>query len=184
MVFRRFRARVIAASSVMLVMTMVAAGSAPAAQIRCPGDTAYPGDSASRTALALWMGRSVQGFGLPPELPVMAALVQSGLQNSEGGGEVDSVGFFQMRVGTWNHGDYAGFADDPSLQMKWFVDLAAAVRQGAKNAGPGFRGDPASWGAWIAHFDRPDSPGFHPEQYQARLAEARQLLRAGCDQER
>ena len=44
-------------------------------------------------------------------------------------GDADSVGFFQMRVGIWNKGAYAGFPDKPELQVKWFLDQAEAVKK-------------------------------------------------------
>ena len=43
-------------------------------------------------------------------------------------GDADSVGFFQMRVGIWNQGAYAGYPDKPELQVKWFLDQAEAVK--------------------------------------------------------
>src|SRR5687767_6063392 len=70
------------------------------------GDKRYPGDDAPKAALAQWMAEAAVKAGLPPELPVMAALVESGLTNLNFG-DADSAGFFQMRVSTWNQGDYA-----------------------------------------------------------------------------
>ena len=67
--------------------------------------------------------REAQKRGLPAELPVMAGLVESGLRNLNYG-DADSVGFFQMRVGIWDQGDYAGYPDKPELQLKWFLDQA------------------------------------------------------------
>ena len=43
-------------------------------------------------------------------------------------GHADSVGFFQMRVGIWNQGAYAGYPEKPELQVKWFLDQAEAVK--------------------------------------------------------
>ena len=53
------------------------------------------------------MSAQARQRGLPGELPVMAALVESGLSNLDYG-DADSVGFFQMRVGIWNTGASAG----------------------------------------------------------------------------
>ena len=58
----------------------------------------------------------------------MAALVESGVRNLNFG-DADSVGFFQMRVGIWNQGEYAGYPDNPGLQAKWFIDTALAVKR-------------------------------------------------------
>ena len=57
----------------------------------------------------------------------MAALVESGVKNLNFG-DADSVGFFQMRVGIWNQGEYAGFPEKPELQAKWFLDTAERSR--------------------------------------------------------
>ena len=58
----------------------------------------------------------------------MASLVESGVKNLNYG-DADSVGFFQMRVGIWNKGEYAGFPEKPELQAKWFLDQAEAVKK-------------------------------------------------------
>src|SRR5262249_60090311 len=76
--------------------------------------TAYPGDNASQAELAKWLAGQAQKAGLPPELPVMASLVESGVKNLDYG-DRDSVGFFQMRVGIWNQGAYAGYPQHPEL---------------------------------------------------------------------
>ena len=73
-------------------------------------------------------GRGRRSAGCRPQLPVMASLVESGMKNLNFG-DADSVGFFQMRVGIWNQGDYAGFPDKPELQVKWFLDNAEAVKK-------------------------------------------------------
>ena len=142
------------------------------------GDSAgsYPGDDASQPEVAAWMGSEAQRRGLPAELPVMAGLVESGLRNLSGG-DADSVGFFQMRVGIWNQGDYAGYPDKAELQLKWFLDQAAAVKQQRIAAGKPVN-DPGSYGDWIADVERPAVQ--YRGRYQLRLEEARGLLRQGA----
>ena len=76
------------------------------------------------------MAKEAEERGLPPQLPLMASLVESGMKNIQGG-HADSVGFFQMRVGIWNQGDYAGYPDKPELQVKWFLDQAERSRSTA-----------------------------------------------------
>jgi cobalamin biosynthesis protein CobT len=66
--------------------------------------TEYPGDDAPRERIAAWMAGEAERRGLPPELPVMAALVESGMHNLPGG-DADSVGFFQMRTSIWDQGE-------------------------------------------------------------------------------
>jgi cell wall-associated NlpC family hydrolase len=135
---------------------------------------AYPGDHASRGAIAAWMGDAAQRAGLPRELPVMAALVESGLKNDHYG-DRDSLGFFQMRTSIWDHGKYAGFPNDPRLQLKWFLDEATALkaerlREGLHNFGQ----DPHTWGNWIADIERPAAQ--YRYRYQLQLNTAKQLL--------
>ena len=132
----------------------------------------YPGDDAAQADMAAWMGAAAQQRGLPAELPVMAALVESHMQNLPGG-DADSVGFFQMRLGTWNSGDYAGYPDRPELQLKWFLDQAEAVKRQRLAAGKPMTA--GSYGEWIADIERPAAQ--YRGRYQLQLAEARELLR-------
>jgi putative modified peptide len=136
--------------------------------------TAYPGDTASQAELAKWLAAQAQKAGLPPELPVMASLVESGVKNLNFG-DADSVGFFQMRVGIWNQGEYAGYPDKPELQAKWFIDHALEVKRKAIAAGdPDFGRHPSKFGEWIADVERPAEQ--FRGRYQLRLGEARKLL--------
>ena len=110
----------------------------------------------------------------PPELPVMASLVESGVKNLNFG-DADSVGFFQMRVGIWNQGAYKGYPEHPELQAKWFIDQAIAVKKKAIAAGDAdFGKDPSRWGEWIADIERPAEQ--YRGRYQLRLKEARGLI--------
>ena len=111
--------------------------------------------------------------GLPRELPLMASLVESGMRNLHYG-DADSVGFFQMRVGIWNRGDYAGFSDKPELQVKWFLDQAASVKQQRIARGLPVD-DPKQYGEWIADVERPAEQ--YRGRYQLKLAEAQNLLK-------
>ena len=133
---------------------------------------AYPGDDASQPEIAAWMAKQAQDRGLPPELPLMASLVESGMKNLNFG-DADSVGFFQMRVGIWNQGDYAGFPDDPELQVKWFLDNAETVKKARIAAGKPID-DPSSFGEWIADVERPAEQ--YRGRYQLKLEEAQGLL--------
>ncbi len=143
-----------------------------AAAVTSPlGDVA--GDDV-RVALAHWMARGMQDAGLPGELPVMAALVESGLRNLPYG-DADSVGYFQMRQGIWDRGAFAGYLARPELQLRWFADHAIAVREARRAAGDlAYGEDPATWGEWIASIERPAAR--YRGRYQPRLAEARALL--------
>jgi cell wall-associated NlpC family hydrolase len=130
----------------------------------------YPGDDASSAQIAAWMGANAQRAGLPPELPVMAALTESGLRNLDYG-DRDSVGFFQMRVGIWDQGAYTGYPTNPQLQLQWFINEALAARQ----SDPSLSQDPNSWGDWVADVERPAAE--YRYRYQLQLPEAQALIR-------
>ena len=136
------------------------------------GSSGYPGDNASKAQLAAWMGREAEKRGLPKQLPVMAALVESGVKNLNYG-DADSVGFFQMRVGIWNQGDYKGFPEKPELQVKWFLDTAEQVKKQRIARGQSVT-DPKQFGEWIADVERPAAQ--YRGRYGMRLSEANGLL--------
>ncbi|HWC26252.1 MAG TPA: hypothetical protein VG474_06670, partial [Solirubrobacteraceae bacterium] len=136
----------------------------------------WAADDRSRVAIAHWMADAAVSAGLPAELPVMAALVESNLRNLPYG-DRDSVGYFQMRLGIWNRGAYEGYLARPELQLRWFVDRALAVQRARVAAGDETYGsDPGTWGDWIADVERP--AGRYRGRYAQRLAEARALLAA------
>ncbi len=151
------------------------AGSAPAPVALEPADggPVYPGDQATSQQIAAWMGARAEKAGLPPELPVMAALTESGLRNLSYG-DRDSVGFFQMRLGIWDQGAYAGYPSNPELQIQWFIDHAAAV----KSQYPELANNPNSWGDWVADVEQPAAQ--YRYRYQLQLSTAQALLR-GAD---
>lgn len=120
------------------------------------------------------MARQAEKAGLPAELPVMAALVESGLRNLNYG-DADSVGFFQMRVSIWDQGEYAGYQKSAELQLKWFLDQASALKEKRMSEGMGgFGKDPGAFGNWIADVERPAAQ--YRGRYQLRLDEARKLI--------
>jgi cell wall-associated NlpC family hydrolase len=135
----------------------------------------YPGDAAPREAIAAWMGAEARKRGLPAELPVMAALVESGLRNLPYG-HGDSVGFFQMRTSVWDGGEYAGYAARPQRQLAWFLDHAAAVRDQRVARGQAVD-DPTRYGEWVADVERPAVR--YRDRDQPQQSEARELLRRG-----
>jgi hypothetical protein len=129
----------------------------------------YPGDQATPQQIAAWMGAHAANAGLPPELPVMAALTESGLRNLNYG-DRDSVGFFQMRLGIWDEGAYAGYPSNPELQIQWFIDHAVAV----KSQYPQLADNPNSWGEWVADIEQPAEQ--YRYRYQLQLSTAQALL--------
>jgi hypothetical protein len=150
------------------------AAPSPAGAADC---VTYPGDAAPKQTLAVWMAYGAQLRGIPGELPVMAALVESGISNLTYG-QTDSVGFFAMRVSIWDRGEYAGYPANPPLQLRWFIDQAIAVRASRLTSDPGYGATEDRWGEWIADVERPAEQFRY--RYQLRLQEARGLIGAGC----
>jgi len=153
----------------------LAQGGAPAPDFTEPCPALYPGDSAPKERIARWMARRAAERGLPHELPVMAALAESGLRNLRG---ERYHGFFGMHD-SLNSGEYRGFPRNPELQVKWFIDTATAVRQRRVAQ---LEPDPAAaeqrYGSWIADVERPA-----PENrsgYQPHLDEAHRLVADKC----
>ena len=144
-----------------------------AAGMTAPDPVAYPGNDATAQQIAAWMGANARRVGLPPELPVMASLTESGLRNLDYG-DRDSVGFFQMRTSIWDEGPYAGYLADPQKQIEWFLNEALAVRQ----SDPSLASDPSRWGEWVADVERPAAE--YRGRYQLQLDEARELLGGGA----
>lgn len=155
-----------------LLTAMLAPATAGAV---CPPPLPYPGDAATKPAVAQWMAAGAAARGIPPELPVMAALVESGLTNAPDGA-ADAAGFFAMRQSIWNTGEYTGFPDQPELQLKWFIDQATLQR--AQRISDGLGTAEADYGEWIADVERPAAE--YRGRYQLRLAEARQLMGSLC----
>jgi hypothetical protein len=150
-------------------------GGMPAPDFSDPCPAVYPGDAAANERIARWMARAAADRGMPHELPVMAAIAESGLRNLEG---ESYQGFFGMHE-SLNAGDYRGFPRNPDLQVRWFLDTAGLVRQRRVAEGRADPAkDPASYGSWIADVERPA-----PENrsgYQPQLDEARALIASKC----
>ena len=151
---------------------------APAAHAACVYPVDYPGDDGPKDRIAAWMAGGAIARDIPGELPVMAALVESGMNNIDYG-DSDSRGYFGMRTSIWNSGEYAGYPEDPNLQRKWFIDQAITVRNRAIAGGDaGFGQDENGWGEWVADVQRPAAQ--YRYRYQLRLQEARELIATGC----
>ena len=145
---------------------------AAAAAVGAGGANPYPGDDATKAQLAAWMGREAEKRGLP-EAAAGHGLARRVRRQEPHFGDADSVGFFQMRVGIWNKGEYAGFPEKPELQVKWFLDQAEAVKKQRIAAGKSVT-DPNQFGDWIADVERPAEQ--YRGRYGLRLGEANGLL--------
>jgi hypothetical protein len=145
-----------------------------------PGDpcpAAYPGKGAKREAIALWMARAAALRQVPEQLPVMAALAESGLRNLNKRGN-PFAGFFSMHR-SLNKGPYRGFKKQPELQLRWFLDTAVIVRQRELAEGDAeYAADPTAYGIWIADVERP-APA-NRDGYQPYLDDAEGLLDKTC----
>lgn len=174
----KIRSSLLALAAAATLLAASAAWSTPAQAAVCGGEVAYPGDSAEQVDFANWMANGAFRAKLPSELPVMAALVESGLRNLNYG-DADSVGFFQMRTSIWNTGIYKGYLKNPELQLQWFLTTAADVRASYIKNG---KGDPAlssaSYGVWIADIERPAAQ--YRGRYQPRLNDAQALIGKTC----
>lgn len=136
------------------------------------GSTVYPGDNASKEDLAAWMASNAIKRGIPPLLPVMAALTESHLTNLPGG-DRDSKGFFQMRTSVWDTGQYAGYGTDPELQIQWFLDQAVATKGDHPVAAQPDAGA-EKLGTWCADIERPQEE--YRGRYQTHWAEAKNYI--------
>jgi hypothetical protein len=112
------------------------------------------------------MARQAEKAGLPGELPVMAGLVESGLENKQGYYDVNGMayGFFSIHPG--NYGMSATQARDPVAQLRWFIQQA--LEHKAEFAGKG----PGAYGAWCQAVE----VSAYPDRYQGQLAAARGLV--------
>jgi hypothetical protein len=155
--------------------TAFAQGGAPAPDLSDPCPGTYPGDGASPERIARWMARGAGERGLPLVLPVMAGLAESGLRNLRGS---SYSGFFGMHS-SLNTGDYRGFPRKPALQLDWFLDTAALVRQRRVAEGrPDPAADPAEFGLWVADVERPAPE--NRDGYQPHLERAEELVGTRC----
>ncbi len=134
----------------------------------------WPGDGVGQVGIAHWMAAGAKSAGLPGPLPVMAALVESNLDNNACC-DLDSKGYFQMRESIWNIPPWTNYFEEPDLQLAWFIHQALDVREQAVAAGdPSFGDNSSEWGNWIADVENPAAQFRY--RYQLRLSEAEGLL--------
>jgi hypothetical protein len=168
------------AAVALLCAATPAVGQSGGAPVPGPGDpcpATYPGDDAKRPALARWMARGAALRDIPQELPVMAALAESGLRNLNAKGN-PFAGFFSMHR-SLGKGDYRGFARDPELQLRWFLDTARIVRQREIAEGDeDYASESSTYGLWIADVERPAR--HNRDGYQPYLDDAGELLTESC----
>ena len=114
------------------------------------------------------MGGGAVARDLPPELPVMAALVESGLAISPYG-DADCVGFFQMRERSGTRASTPAIPTGPTCSSS---GSSTTPCSSARAACQGPRHSPSSsYGQWIADVERPAAQ--YRDRYQLRLSEAR-----------
>jgi hypothetical protein len=137
------------------------ADAAPIDPARFP----YPGEAAGPEAIARWMATAAAARGLPPELPVITSLAESGLRNLAYG-DRDSLGLFQQRPSQgWGSPDQVM---DPYHALGTFLHRAALADEGGRFSSGGVE----NLGAWAQAVQR----SAFPERYQPRLDEARSLM--------
>jgi hypothetical protein len=171
---------VIGAALAMLAAAPSAQAQDGGTPVPGPGDpcpASYPGDDAARQPLARWMARGAALRDLPQELPVMAALAESGMRNLNRRGN-PFAGFFSMHRSI-SKGPYRGFPKKPDLQLLWFLDTAVYVRQREIAEGDeDYGGDSSSYGIWIADVERPAPQ--NRDGYQPYLDDTGELLTESC----
>ncbi len=106
--------------------------------------------------------------GIPPELPIMTALVESDFRNVNFG-DRDSLGMFQQRA-AWGP---ARVRMNPIKSCRMFLEGGRAGQRGAVDFKGRFHGS-GQLGAWCQAVQ----VSAFPDRYQQRLGEARRLLRA------
>ncbi|MBJ7469862.1 MAG: CHAP domain-containing protein [Solirubrobacteraceae bacterium] len=139
--------------------------SAPAPGEHATGDasTGVPvptdmpeGDDAQRQDWACWMAGSAAHHGLPPELPVMLALAQTGLRNTPAGSE--QVGFFGLDPRSAYAPAGHGVSRDEPPSGDWWADHPGAQLDEVLGRLRGTEGglrdaeldDPEALGRWAA----------------------------------
>lgn len=137
--------------------------------------------------IAKWMGAAAEKSGLPPELPVMAALTETGdtLRNLLDG-DRDSVGFFQIRAS--QNGSAA--VASPEAQLNWFIRtalLSPLGRDGRRNkwttsffkqqvASARAKQDSGSLALWLGRWCQDIERSGYPDRYAHRFAAAQELI--------
>lgn len=108
--------------------------------------------------------------GLPPELAIMTALVESNFKNVNFG-DRDSLGMFQQRD-AWGP---RSVRLNPIKSARMFFEGGRQGQRGAEDFKSRFKGrGPSAYGEWCQAVQVSAFPG----RYQERLGEARRLLRA------
>ena len=91
-------------------------------------------------------------------------------------GDADAVGYFEMRESIWNRGPYAGFPENPELQIKWFIDQASAVRAARIAAGDADFGKDAAHSRGVDRGRGAARGTVPPAAISSASPEARQLV--------
>ena len=166
------------ASLVAVLAAALSATAAPESARATPCTTVpvYPGDAAPQAAIAAWMATGATAVGLPGELPVMGALVESELRNLNYG-DADRLGVLPDAHGHLGQRSLRGLPNEPAAAALVVHRSGAAVRRTSSRNGHD-NSDPSTWGAWVADVLQP--PAQFRGRYQLRLAEAQALILVGC----
>ncbi len=141
----------------------------------------YPGNGAGKQKLACWLAANAAKNGAPPILAVMCSIPESGVTNI-GGGDRDSVGFFQIRAGI--HPVPPGFGAasgsirseswwhaHPEAQMAWWAREMKRVRPSGASASTK---DPDQLANWAYGIERCAAEYRH--RYRDAYQEAKRLV--------
>lgn len=140
--------------------------------------TSWPGNNASKSAKAKWMGAAAQEVGLPAVLPVMAALGESGMNQYAKNKTSGATGLFQIIT------RYHPGVDplDPEASLKWFLEVARTPEKKRYSVSrritlkQALAQGEGMYGEWISRdIEGSDAAGSY---YQGFLGQAKALLGA------
>jgi hypothetical protein len=133
--------------------------------------------SSPRAQLVQQMVKVCEEYGIPPELPIMCALVESNFQNVHYG-DRDSLGMFQQRDAWGSEAERM----DPMASLKLFIEGGHAGQPGVldeigdygtQDANGKWHVSPEKFGELIQDVQ----VSAFPDRYQERLAQAQTMLR-------
>lgn len=144
------------------------ASHAKAGAVKAP---AAVGATGSKLATVRLFAQAAKAAGVPPELPIMTALVETNFQNLTWG-DRDSIGYFQQRNAWGSRADRL----NPASAVHMFLHGGKGGQPGAVAYKRQFGGahDAATLGRWAQAVQQSAFPG----RYAQRFSQARALLRS------
>lgn len=143
-----------------------------------------PGREHAPQDWACWMAGRAAHAGVPPELPLMMALSQSGMRNMASAGSAGS-GFFSVEAGSATAPAGYGLPPTATPDETWWMDHPGAqldhVIGGLQQTSGGTRGADLSDGDGLGRWAADAFPGASAEDYAGAHESAKELVE-GCKQ--